>query len=229
MHQRHQEVRTRGWAGSFLGLLGLCSSACVLTGIEPDEIDVADEGLSTDGLDETSGGDESEASTSGTGDGEAGGDGDGDPGTGDGDGDTTGDGDGDPSTGDGDGDPSTGDGDGDPAPNCDGFEPLDVAVGDNPVIVLDQASALDPSCGGLGPERVLRFTAPSAGDWQFEATSVDFVPVVVLVEGCAPLTELACASEPASVIEALGADQVVYVIVDSTQGFGDATLTITAL
>ena len=214
----------RIWAAPLLVGVFTATVGCELKGIEPDEIDIAHEG----GSDESSSGAEGEAGT---------GDGDGDNGTGDGDPTTTGDGDGDPSTtGDGDGDPSTttstgdgdGDGDGDDT-SCLGFSPIEVFEGDNDVEVFDGVSELAPSCGGTGPETVYRFEAPSAGVWAFTISDPQFVDVLALVSSCAPLEEFACSPTPAIVQQDLSQGQVVYVIVDSDEGIGTATLNIAPL
>jgi hypothetical protein len=217
-------------------LLLLFGSSCVLLGIEPDEIDVAD-GETGTGLTGSEHGNDGEDDPAGDGDGDGDGDptGDGDPGTGDGDGDETGDGDGDNESdtgnGDGDGDDSdsgTGDGDGDEL-NCFGRSPAALVEGENPVAVGDGDSQLGSTCGGDGPESVYQFTAPAEGNWQFVIESSDFTEVLVLLGSCEPLQELTCSAAPAEVQQFLSAGQTVFVIVDSELGTGAATLDISML
>ena len=219
----------------FGGLVLLGCSACILTGIEPDEIDISDGETGTGATGDGDGDDgQNEA---GDGDGDPGGDGDGDDATGDGDPTTTGDGDGDGDNGDGDGDgdgdgedtgDGDGDGDGDPL-DCSGFAPSDLSEGSNQVMVADGVSALASSCGGAGPETVYRFTAPAEGEWLFAIDQSDFTEVLTLVDSCDPLQELACSAAPAVVQRFLSQGQVVYVVVDSDDGTGSATLEISPL
>ncbi|MFO7563202.1 MAG: hypothetical protein R6X02_11210 [Enhygromyxa sp.] len=214
-------------------LLLFGASACVLAGIEPDEIDVADE--ETGGVDTGLTG----AGTEGDGADDRGGDGDGDGDNGTDEGDPAGDGDstGDGDPGDGDGDP-TGDGDGDPMGDgdgdsegldCFGLEPEELSEGANPVAVVEGDSELSSSCGGAGPETVYQFTAPAEGDWQFAIAESDFTEVLTLLGSCEPLEELSCSAAPAVVEQPLSEGEVVYVIVDSEQGTGAASLVISQL
>jgi hypothetical protein len=216
-----------------LAALSLALGGCVLIGIEPDDIDNADEsGEAADGID---GG-------SDTGVEEQGGDGDGDPtSTGDGDGDptSTGDGDGDPSTGDGD--PSTGDGDGDGDDNetgdgdpvrdtpCSDFGPEGLIDGPNPIEVPDAPNTFAGECGGAdGPDAIFSYTATVDGLFSFALSDATFDGVVYLVgDLCVPLDEWVC--DAALVETLLTVDQTVYIIVDSNEpGLGgSATLTIT--
>lgn len=84
-------------------------------------------------------------------------------------------------------------------------------------------SAGSGSCGGLGADRVLRFTAPSAGTWRVavEANIPGYEPVVHARRVCAdPATELACrddvAGSPATRIHLpLEADETVFLFVDA--------------
>jgi hypothetical protein len=192
-----------------LGLWVLGISACGLIGIEPDDIDLA--------TDESGTGEEG-VSTSQA---ENGGDGDGDATE---EGDTTG-----PDTGEtgpaGDGD---GDTEFDPL-SCNPFEPMELSVGPNDVEVVDGVSALTSECGGAGAESVYQFMAPSEGDWQFVIEESEFTEVLSLVGSCVPVDELACSPAPAMIQQFLAQGEVVFVIVDSDEGFGTATLTITAL
>ena len=189
---------------------------CSLIGVEPDEIDVADdtEGGNTGLTAATNGGDGDGDTT-----GDPTGDGDGSPGDGDpGDGDP---GDGDPGDGD------TGDGDGDEI-DCESLEPEPLAVGDNAVIVPDQPSVFESNCGSPGPDVLLQFTALSDGDYDFTLWSDTFEGALVLVgPTCEPLEELACAPEGNTIPHPMLAGETVYVIVDSDLEPGAATVTIT--
>ena len=218
--------------------VGLLTPACALLGVEPDEIDLADEGTGTTGLstntgvgeetDGNGGSDTGEDPTSTGEDASTGqdtGDGDGDPGDGDGDGDgdATGDGDGDPGDGDGDGD-------GDPGLSCEMFEPIPVELGENSVDVLEGPSVFEGSCGAPGPDAVFSFTAPESGSYEFTLATDEFAGFIYLVAGdCDPLEELACKSEGESIVHDMVEGEVVYVIVDSDAAPGTATLTIAAI
>ena len=78
-------------------------------------------------------------------------------------------------------------------------------------------------CGGLGADRVLRFTAPTAGTWRVavEANISGYEPVIHARRVCAdPATELACRDDvldsPATRIHLpLEADETVYLFVDA--------------
>lgn len=196
---------------------------CSLIGVEPDEIDFANdtEGGNT-GLTAATNGGDGDGDTTGDPTGDGDGDGDGSPGDGDGD-----PGDGDPGDGDpGDGDP--GDGDGDDEIDCESLEPEPLAVGDNAVMVPDQPSAFESSCGSPGPDVLLQFTAPSDGDYDFTLWSDSFEGTLVLVgPTCEPLEELGCAPEGQTIQLPMVADETVYVIVDSDLEPGAATVTIT--
>lgn len=84
-------------------------------------------------------------------------------------------------------------------------------------------SAGSASCGGLGADRVLRFTAPTAGTWRVavEANVPGYEPVVHARSVCAdPATELACRDDvsgsPATRIHLpLDADETVYLFIDA--------------
>src|SRR5690606_34775983 len=193
----------RSSAPRMLGALALALGGCVLTGIEPDEIDVAvdtgSEGVSTgngtdDGVEELGDGDGDEGDPTGDGDPGGDGDGDGDP-TGDGDGDPTGDGDGDGDpTGDGDGDP-TGDGDGDPGfTSCADFRPEPVVDGPNSIEVPLGNNSFTGSCGGAnGPDAIFSYTATSEGLVSFALEQAEFDGVIYLAgETCVPLDQLGC-------------------------------------
>lgn len=85
-------------------------------------------------------------------------------------------------------------------------------------------SALRGSCGGIGPEQALRFTAPAPGRWFFSTarpgTELDTVLYVQTACG-QPGTEIACNDDTGqggfqSVVAVdLEADQQVFVILDS--------------
>jgi hypothetical protein len=197
----------RARVAAMLLAVPLAATACVLTGVEPDEIDLisGETGSATTGNTGVTGYEE----TGGEGDG------DGDPGSGDGDGDpdqTTGDGDGDPATtsGDGDGDPSGGD------LACDEFDPQPVTDGDNDAVVGDGVSMLMGTCGADGPERVYVYTATADGVVSFALVNATFEGVVYIVgDSCDPLDELACQPAPEPVQVDLGVGDTVYVVVDS--------------
>lgn len=203
-----------------LGALTLTLGACVVDGILPDEIDVADEGMT--GNEGTGEGDAEDTGFSDTTDEAAEGDGDGDDAT------TTGTGDGD---GDGDQDTGDGDGDGDPTEDlpCADFEPTPLYDGANSIEVLLGSNAFAGSCGGTeGPEAIFSYTATSEGLFSFALSDADFDAVVYLAgEMCVPLDEWAC--DAALVETLLTVGQTVHVIVDSQQADvgGTATLTIT--
>ena len=222
--------RAAGLGLATVASLCLALGGCVLTGIEPDEIDVADdetgaEGGEGDGDGDPSGDGDGDATTTSTGDG------DGDPTTGDGDGDgdpSTGDGDGDPSTGDGDGDP-TGDGDGDGDGACADLMPAPVYDGPNAIdLANDAGNAFEASCGGVGPDALYVYVSTVDGTVTFSLDQPSFDGVLYLAgPNCVPLQELDC--DPSSVEATLTVGEAIYVIVDSTQADvgGTATLTIT--
>jgi hypothetical protein len=236
---------------SALFTIGMCTPGCTILGVEPDEIDLADEtgtGLTAstnseggdgDG-DTTSNGTDSSADAGdgdgdpstgpGDGDGDPGGDGDGDgdgDGAGDGDGDA---GDGDAGDGDGDGD-STGDGDGDrdPGLSCVQLEPIPVEETENEIDIPNVMSSFEGSCGTPGPDEVFSFTATSDATYEFTLASDELDGVLYLVEGCNPLAEIACEAEGQSIMHDMLVGEVVYIIVDSSTGPGAATLTIAAI
>jgi hypothetical protein len=225
----------------FLLLTGLLTPACVLLGVEPDEIGDGSEasgysaGSIGDGDGDNNGQDESDtgAQGDGDGDGEPGdGDGDGEPGDGDGDGDPTGDGDGestdtgDGDPGDGDGDGDTGDGDGDLVP-CESLDPIPLEEADNQIIIPDVMSSFEGSCGGSGPEAVFSFTATIDADYDFSIWGDGFDGIIYLVdETCVPLDEIECSTEPQSIVYPMVVGQVVYIIADTDNGPGAAQLTI---
>jgi hypothetical protein len=224
---------------------GLLTPACALWGVEPEEIDLANEtdsgysagsGNSGDGDGDHGMGDsgtEGEEDPTGPGDGDPG-DGDGDPGDGDGDpstGDGDGDGDGDPSTGDGDPGDGDGDGDGDADMPCELFEPTAVLEADNAIDIPNVMSSFEGSCGSAGPDAVFSFTATSDATYEFTLASNAFEGVLYLVDGtsCDPLEEIACEPEGQAISHAMLVDEVVYIIVDSDAGPGAATLSIAAI
>jgi hypothetical protein len=232
---------------SALFAVGLLTPGCTLLGVEPDEIDIAEEtgtGLTAaegDGDGDTANGTDTTAE-------EAGGDGDGDPGdgdgdptsTGDGDGDGDGDsGDGDPGDGDGDGDGDRdtgdgdgdgGDGDGDQGVPCGMYEPIAVEEAENAIDIPDVMSSFAGSCGAPGPDDVFIFTATSDATYGFTLGSDEFEGVLYLVAGtCNPLDEIACEHEGQSIMHDMLVGEVVYIIVDSSTGPGAAILTIAAI
>lgn len=92
-------------------------------------------------------------------------------------------------------------------------------------IEVDTDDGLVGSCGGDGPEAVFEFTAGTAGDYRFVVTEAAFTPVLYVVTECEPLDELACDADNGEVTVALEADQVVWLVVDSSEGQGSASLT----
>ncbi len=207
-------------AVSLLGVLTLALGGCVLTGIEPDEIDLADEETGAAEADE---GGEDPTNGAEAGDGDPGGDGDGDP-PGDGDGDPT-------STGDGDGDATTGDETGEtgePTP-CADFNPLVVVDGDNAIEVAPGQNSFFGSCSDTdGPDLLLSYTAIADGPVSFAITQADFDGLVILAGAdCDPLDELACGVSAAEADLLSG--ETIHVIIESNQidVGGPATLTIT--
>jgi hypothetical protein len=216
-------------------ILASLLSACTILGVEPDEIDVADEtgtnngSTNGEGMDEgVSDTGEEDPSTSGDGDGDDGqdaGDGDGDEASGDGDGDGDGDGGGD-GDGDGDGESDTGDGDGDAETLCATYDPIVLGVGENPVEIPD-VSSFEGSCGAPGPDEVFSFPAPSDGSYEFTLASDAFDGVLYLVgENCVPLDEIACKVEGEAIEHDMAEGEVVFIIVDSDADPGTATVTI---
>jgi hypothetical protein len=214
-------------------LLALSVPACALIGVEPDEIDVLDDGGSEEGF--------SGSNEGGDGDGDPGdGDGDGDGEPGDGDGDTGGDGDGDPG-GDGDGDQGDGDpGDGDPGDgdgdgtdsggmDCGLFAPEPLDAGSHMVEIVDGPSLAEGSCGTAGPESVYSYTATADGLVRFELTSSDFDAALYVIGACEPLEEIACvtAPDPLLIEQLMTQGLTYYIVVDSFAGAGTGTLEIT--
>jgi hypothetical protein len=208
-----------------------------LWGVEPEEIDLANDGTTSGvsagssngdgdtGFEETGNDGDDDPTGQGDGDGDPG-DGDGDPGDGDGD---PGDGDGDPGDGDGENDGS-GDGDGDADLPCASLEPIAVVEDDNAIDIPDVASSFEGSCGSPGPEAVFSFTATSDASYGFTLSSDAFEGVLYLVGGsCHPLDELACELEGQAIIHDMLVGEVVYIIVDSDAGPGAATLTIATI
>lgn len=217
----------------FLLLAGLLTPACVLLGVEPDEIGDGGEGVSAGSTNTGDGDGDGDNGQEGT-DSEAG---DGDPGDGDGDGDddpSTGDGDGDASTGDGDGEPGDGDGDGDGESagdgDCETYEPVAVVEADNAIEILDMMSSFDGQCGSPGPDAVFSFTATSDANYQFTLISGAFEGALYLVGGsCNPLEQIACDLEGQAIVHPMAVGEVVYLIVDSDGALGAATLSIAAI
>ena len=84
-------------------------------------------------------------------------------------------------------------------------------------------SAGAASCGGVGADRVLRFTAPTAGTWRaaVEATIEGYEPVIHARSACAdPSTELACRDDVAGsdvtrVHLPLEAGETVFLFIDA--------------
>ena len=212
-------------------LLALLTPACTILGVEPDEIDIADEtgpasSTGDEGLDEGGGSEthDHDPTDSGPGDG----DGDGDEQSGDGDGDG-GDGDGDSGMGDGDGESDSGDGDGDAETPCVIYDPIVLGVEENAIVIADGMSSFQGSCGAPGPDEIYSFPAPNDGSYEFTLASDAFDGVLYLVgETCIPLEELACEPEGQAITHDMLAGEVVFIVVDSEGGFGAATLTIAA-
>ena len=126
------------------------------------------------------------------------------------------------------GDTATGDGDGDPTDvPCSDLPSDELGLDDNAVSLDDVASTFDGSCGGDGPDALYRFTAPSDGTYTFTLNSGEFDGVLYLVgPSCAPLEEIDCALADVELSLAMSANEVVYVLVDSTAGFGAGTVAI---
>ena len=216
--------------GGLLALASLPLHGCVLVGLEPDEIDIADE--SGDGADDSGGGsaEASGADSMNTGDG--------DPDTGDGDPDTDTDPDTDPDTGDGDGDTDGNTGDGDPngteeggtgpaATPCDELLPEALDFGETMVVIADGGSELEASCGAAGPEQIFAFSVDVDTSVSFSLVNADFSGALYLVDTiCDPLDEVACAPVPGGPLVAdLAAGVSYYLVVDTDSG-GNATVLV---
>lgn len=215
------------WAIPLCVVAGSLVTGCALIGIESDEIDVADEdtgngefnddevGESGDEVGTEDDAGSTDEGTTGeedtTGDEETGTDGPVDEDTGDTDADGTAD---------------TGDSGG-----CEElFDVVEVQVGQTPVMLLDGDDLVQSSCGGPGPEAAFVFVAPADGDYAFSVESAEFDAIISLGgPGCAPFDELDCAGEAVDVELSLFADEAVYIIIDSLDGLGAATLFVTAL
>jgi hypothetical protein len=214
-------------------VVGLLTAGCTLLGVEPDEIDLADESETGALTGSTNGSGDGDGDAEGANDDETGemDPDDGQGGDGDGDATDTEDmGDGDPGDGDpGDGD--SGDGDGDPGTECAMFDPMPLEVGEHAIDIPDVPSQFEGNCGGAGPDALFSFMAPADGTYEFTLTSVAFEGVLYLVgDECIPLDWIACVPEGEEpLVHQMVQGEVVYIIVDSTADPGPATLTIAAI
>jgi len=219
-----------------LGLLTLgllAGPACALVGIEPDEIDIGDEGTdeaggeddvstsaaSTDGGMEDVG-DETDASGDGTDTSEADTGDSGTTGTSDGT-DTT-------DTSDTSDTSDTGE-----APDCNLFSSETLSLGDNALEILDGEGMFSSACGSPGPEVVGAFTAPEAGDYSFVLQPVDFAGALYVVrgvDGCdaIDLATAGCVGADEALLLNLDVGETVYVFADSESGGASVTVVISA-
>lgn len=218
-----------------LGLGGALaqSAGCVLVGIEPDEIDIAEDDTGTEGG-ATAGEDE----IGGTGDtgADTGNDGTTDVGTTEGGTDTTGDGD---TTGTSDtgttGTDDAGTETGGDTGTTGGEDPCNFGVDGNlvegamEVELLDVASAFESECGGTdGPELVYTFSSPEGGLLELSLASESFGPVLYTITNSCDEPATNCSAENPAVVQIdLAPDELVYVVVDSDGGTGLGTLTVT--
>lgn len=113
----------------------------------------------------------------------------------------------------------------DPCETADDLVDIATALGDG--FVYDDITRDDDgghgTCGGYGADRVLRFTAPTAGIWRAHVTAEipGYEPVIHARAVCAdPATELACrdqiAEAPGAAIHLhLEADETVFLFVDA--------------
>lgn len=178
------------------------TSACALTGIDPDEIDIADDGADDVGQE---GGTETGVDSAG----EA---------TGENDQDTS-------------GEATSGDTSGTTAADDSGdfvCEAVDeLSLGDNVVEAPMASSLLEGECGGVGGESILSFTAAAAGDYSFAVTAGEIPAVIYALDPqCTPLAG-ACAVDANGFVASLAADETVFVVVDSDGAGGVVTLTLT--
>ena len=193
------------WLTGFVALLSM-TSACALTGIDPDEIDIADDGADEVGQDD---GTETGVDSAGEATGENDQDTSGEATSGDTSGDTSG---------------TTGaDDSGDFV--CEAVDEL--SLGDNAVEAPMASSLLEGECGGSGGESVFSFTAAVAGDHSFAVTAGEIPAVIYALDTqCTPLAG-ACAVDAAGFVASLDADETVFIVVDSDGAGGVVTLTIT--
>ncbi|NVB38359.1 hypothetical protein G6O69_11005 [Pseudenhygromyxa sp. WMMC2535] len=194
---------------------------CGFIGIEPDEIDIADEDTgeddlggdtegagSSDEIGDTGGGDEGENET-GTGTSSDSGD--------ETEGDTS-------DTGD-----ATDTGDSGLDSSCGEFDPTEVFL-DTPLAfeIPEGESVLSSDCGADGPELVFFFTADEDGTYSFDPGAQAIPLAIYVVTECVPLEELSCNDGGATQTD-LVADQTVFVIVDADSAPAPGTLTVTKL
>lgn len=204
MHSVHTCSSSRArWLTGFIALLST-TSACALTGIDPDEIDIADG-------DDDVGQDEGETGLDSAG--EA---------TGESDQDTSGE----ATSGDTSGDTSGMNGTDDSGDFvCEAVDEL--SLGDNAVEAPMAGSLLEGECGGSGGESIASFTAAVAGDYAFSVTAGEIPAVIYALDPqCSPLAG-ACAVDAAGFVVSLAADETVFIVVDSDGAGGVVTLTIT--
>lgn len=217
-------------------------AGCVLVGIEPDEIDVADDEGDTGGGDDigdTGGLDSADEGETG------------DAGETTGDGDTTGQAD---TTGT-DTSNSTDTSDSDTGPSSDtgtsetgmsdsgetgdtgsesdcesaalGEDPLTIDL--NEISILEGSNLVEGDCGTGGPEFIGEFIAPDMGTYAFSVGPADFDGVIYFVDGaCVQFEGESCAGPDASLLIDMQAGEAVLVAVESNAGAAAATLTITA-
>lgn len=197
-----------GWLTGIVALT-LASSACALTGIDPDEIDIADDGADEVGQDE--GGSETALDTAATGENNQ---------------DT-----GDTSGGSDSGADTTGAGSttddttgGDPA-SCDATGEL--SLGDNPVDVPMSDSLLEGACGGSGGESIYSFTAAVAGDYTFAVTAGDIPAILYAIDAQCGTIEGACGVDANGFVMTLASDETVFIVVDTDGAGGAATVAVT--
>lgn len=193
------------WLTGFVALLSM-TSACALTGIDPDEIDIADDGAEEVGQDE---GTETGVDSAGEATGENDQDTSGEATSGDTSGDTSG---------------TTGaDDSGDFV--CEAVD--EVALGDNPVEAPMASSLLEGECGGVGGESIVSFTAATAGDYTFAVTAGEIPAVVYALDPQCTAISGACATDANGFVVSMAADETVFIVVDSDGAGGVVTLTIT--
>jgi hypothetical protein len=210
MHSLQTCCSSRARGLTAIVALGLISSACALTGIDPDEIDIADGdevGQDESGQDETSTEPSLDDSAGEAGTGE----------TGENDQDTTGD--------TSDSGSSTTSAEDTGALSCEATDEL--ALGDNAVEAAMAESLFEGECGGSGGESIYSFTASAAGDHSFAITSGDIPAIIYALDTQCSTIAGACAVDASGFVLPLMADETVFIVVDTDGGGGAATLTIT--
>ncbi|MCA9685441.1 MAG: hypothetical protein KC457_24900 [Myxococcales bacterium] len=214
-----------------LGLLtlGLLTSACGLIGIEPDEIDVANETDEVAGdIDET--GDTANSSTDG---GSTEGTTLGDESTDDGTTGTSDTSDTSDTTDSGTADVST-DSDTGSLADCIEYSSVVLVEGNNDVEIVDGPGMFSSECGSAGPEVVGSFTADKDGNYEFTLLPADFLASLYLVRadaGCDPmaLAPEGCEGPDTPLGAAMAAGETIYVFADSESGGAAVTIVISAL